>query len=183
MWNGRREWQVADWMATRKVSQNDVDDLLKTDFFEDEPSLFSFGTAKQLCDKIDSELKCFGGPDWHYTDIKIGDAMNDSGLLVYRDVKAAGDYLMSLPQFSGKMAFAPIAQTTEDGITSVYGEPCSGKMWSDWQNKPDVPEGTTIGGVVFASDKTMLTTHGRDVAAHAVYMTLANIDKETRMKE
>ncbi|KAG8731303.1 hypothetical protein FRC10_001905, partial [Ceratobasidium sp. 414] len=183
MWNGRKEWQVADWMATRKVSQSNVDDLLKTDFFEDKSSLFSFSTAKQLCDKIDAELKCFGGPDWHYTDIKIGDAMKESNLMVYRDVKQAGDYLMSLPEFSGKMAFAPIEQTTEDGVTNVYGEPCSGKMWDDWQNKPNVPEGTTIGGVVFASDKTSLTTHGGDVAAHAVYMTLANIDNETRMKE
>ncbi|KAG9077775.1 hypothetical protein FS749_010301 [Ceratobasidium sp. UAMH 11750] len=181
MWNGRKEWQVADWMATRKVSQSDVDDLLKTDFFEDEPDAFSFNTAKQLCDKIDTELKCFGGPAWHYTEVKIGDAMDDTHLLVHRDIKEAGDYLMSLPQFSGKMAFAPVEQTTEDGVTNVYGEPCSAKMWGDWQNK--VPEGATIGGIVFASDKTSLTTHGGDVAAHAVYATLANIDNETRLKE
>jgi hypothetical protein len=31
-----------------------------------------------------------------------------------------------------------------------------------------------------ASDSTQLSTHSGDVAAHAVYMTLANIDKATR---
>ncbi|KAG8709875.1 hypothetical protein FRC08_017932 [Ceratobasidium sp. 394] len=182
MWNGQKEWQIADWMATRKVSQNDVDDLLKTELFDDE-SAIPFRTAKKLCDKINTELKCFGGPKWHYTDVQIGDAMSDTHLMVHRDVKEAGDYLMGLPEFSGKLAYAPVQQTTEDGVTDVYGEPCSGKMWDEWQNKSSIPQGTTIGGVVFASDKTSLSTHGGDVAAHALYMTLANLDHETRMKE
>ncbi|KAG8694319.1 hypothetical protein FRC08_008562 [Ceratobasidium sp. 394] len=181
MWKDRKDWQTAEWMATRKVSQSDVDDLLKGDLFEDEPT--SFKTAKQLCDKIDAELKCFGTPEWRFTDIELGDAPKDIGLLAHRDIQASADYLMSHPAFSGKLAFASVEKKAEDGITDLYGEPCTGKMWSEWENKESVPKGTTIGSLVFASDKTSLSTHGGDVAAHAVYMTLANLDQETRMKE
>jgi hypothetical protein len=43
-----------------------------------------------------------------------------------------------------------------------------------------LPTGTTLGGVMLASDATQLSTHSGDVAAHAVYMSLANIEKSTR---
>ncbi|KAG8681904.1 hypothetical protein FRC08_015334 [Ceratobasidium sp. 394] len=131
MWKDRKDWQTAEWMATRKVSQSDVDDLLKGDLFEDEPT--SFKTAKQLCDKIDAELKCFGAPEWRFTNIELGDAPKDTGLLAHRDIQASADYLMLHPAFSGKLAFASVEKKAEDGITNLYGEPCTGKMWSKWE--------------------------------------------------
>ncbi|KAF8593441.1 hypothetical protein BDV93DRAFT_585409, partial [Ceratobasidium sp. AG-I] len=45
-----------------------------------------------------------------------------------------------------------------------------------------VPKGTTLGGVMFASDKTVLSMHSGDVVAHGLYMTLANIPKKLRSK-
>lgn len=50
------------------------------------------------------------------------------------------------------------------------------------QNAPDIPEGTTIGGAIFASDKTPLTQHSGEVAAHGLYMSLANIHKAVRSR-
>lgn len=44
----------------------------------------------------------------------------------------------------------------------------------------DLPPGTTLGGLYFASDSTVLSMHSGDVAAHAVYMSLANLDKSMR---
>jgi hypothetical protein len=46
--------------------------------------------------------------------------------------------------------------------------------------KNTLPPGTTYGGVYLASDSMQLSTHSGDVAAHAVYMTLANLDKSIR---
>lgn len=34
--------------------------------------------------------------------------------------------------------------------------------------------------MLLASDATQLTTHSGDIAAHAVYMSLANLDQSTR---
>ncbi|KAF8594555.1 hypothetical protein BDV93DRAFT_407398, partial [Ceratobasidium sp. AG-I] len=43
-----------------------------------------------------------------------------------------------------------------------------------------LPPGTTHSGLYFASDATQLLMHSSDVAAHGVYMTLANLDKSTQ---
>lgn len=40
--------------------------------------------------------------------------------------------------------------------------------------KRTLPPGTTLGRLYFASDSTQLSMHSGDVAAHGVYMTLAN---------
>jgi hypothetical protein len=48
------------------------------------------------------------------------------------------------------------------------------------ESQNTLPPGTTFGGLLFASDSTQLSTDSGDVAAHAVYMTLANIDKSMR---
>lgn len=39
-----------------------------------------------------------------------------------------------------------------------------------------------MGGILLASDVTQLSTHSGDVQAHAVYLSLANIDKLIRGK-
>ena len=44
----------------------------------------------------------------------------------------------------------------------------------------NLPPGTTLGGLYFASDSTVLSMHSGDVAAHGVYMSLDNLDKSTR---
>lgn len=31
IWKDRREWQIAQWMATKKVSQGDLNELLQTE--------------------------------------------------------------------------------------------------------------------------------------------------------
>ncbi|KAF8594436.1 hypothetical protein BDV93DRAFT_401279, partial [Ceratobasidium sp. AG-I] len=45
-----------------------------------------------------------------------------------------------------------------------------------------VPDGTTLGGYIFASDKTPLSMHTGDVVAHGLYVSLANIPKEIRAR-
>ncbi|KAG9081790.1 hypothetical protein FRC06_005391, partial [Ceratobasidium sp. 370] len=49
--------------------------------------------------------------------------------------------------------------------------------WNEQQNT--LPHGTMYGRILLASDSTQLLTHSGDVAAHAVYLSLANIDKAT----
>jgi hypothetical protein len=49
-----------------------------------------------------------------------------------------------------------------------------------YKSQETLPPGTTYGGMLLASDATQLTTHSGDVAAHTVYMSLANLDKSTR---
>ncbi|KAF8326295.1 uncharacterized protein EI90DRAFT_2857125, partial [Cantharellus anzutake] len=45
-----------------------------------------------------------------------------------------------------------------------------------------IPTGTGFIGVMLASDETHLTNHSGNKTAHAVYMSIANIDKSVRRK-
>lgn len=45
-----------------------------------------------------------------------------------------------------------------------------------------LPKGVTIMPVIIASDKTQLSRFSRDKQAWPVYLTISNIDKDTRCK-
>jgi hypothetical protein len=161
----------------------------------------SFKNTRELFKIIDKELAEFAGPKWHTTEVAIGDALNDKHILHYRDIEEVGDYLMGLPPLSGQLLFTPVKMKEEDNTTDVYEEMCSGTAWNELQvylgfyfsyyatdrltkyNQPCIPVGTTLGGVIFTSDKTRLTMHTGDVAAHGLYMLLANINKSVRSQD
>ncbi|KAG9090113.1 hypothetical protein FRC06_001220 [Ceratobasidium sp. 370] len=177
MWKNKDEWQTAKWMATSRTSQSELNNLLKTERYRD--AEYSFNTAKALFKKIREEMGGFGGPEWHTEDIILaGTDEKDRVTLFYRDPEACGDFQFGHPWFAGKVSFAPEIRYDADENERLFGNPWTAEGWNEWQNT--LPPGTTLGGILLASDATQLSTHSGDVAAHAVYMTLANLDKSTR---
>lgn len=149
MWQNRSEWQIARWMATKKVSQGDLDDLLSTEMVsihqlyvnsflltthsQFETSSLSFRTAKELFDRIEHELRDFSGPAWHSEDVTLGDAPLEVHTLYYRKVEDVGDYLMGLPMHQGKLSVAPVRKKELDDKTDTFDEMCLGTAWNDLQ--------------------------------------------------
>ncbi|KAG8788454.1 hypothetical protein FRC12_014553 [Ceratobasidium sp. 428] len=176
MWASKDEWEAVKWMATEKISQSSINKLLKTERYKD--AKYSFKNAKTLFKKIRDEMGAFGGPQWHDDDIALADAPKDKSTLFFKDIQKCADYLLGRAQFAGKMAFSPEKHYEADDTTRVFGNPWTADDWGERQES--LPDGTTWGGLLFASDSTILSTHSGDVEVHAVYMTLANIDGSVR---
>ncbi|KAF8606747.1 hypothetical protein BDV93DRAFT_436593 [Ceratobasidium sp. AG-I] len=124
-------------------------------------------------------MEGFGGPKWNAEDVLLSGAdKRDRVTLFYRDPQEGGDFLFGRPHFAGKMSTAPEFLYDGDDATRLFENPWTADGWHEQQNR--LPPGTTHGGLYFASDATQLSMHSGDVAAHGVYMSLANLDKSTR---
>ncbi|KAG9100287.1 hypothetical protein FRC06_004316 [Ceratobasidium sp. 370] len=177
MWKHKDKWETAKWMATTNTLQADLNKLLKTERYQDAD--YSFKTAKELFKKIREDMGGFGGPEWKACDIILpGTDAKDQVTLFYRDPQACGDFQFGRPWFTGKMSFAPEIHYDEDEYARLIDNPWKADAWNERQDS--LPPGTTHSEILLASDSTQLSTHSGDVSAHAVYMTLANIDKSTR---
>ncbi|KAG9074257.1 hypothetical protein FS749_014218 [Ceratobasidium sp. UAMH 11750] len=128
VWKDKQEWEIAQWMATKKVSQSDLDELLATELFQ--KSSLSFKTAKQLFEKIDKEMQQFGGPPWEVCEFSLEEAPNETHVLVFRDLEKCGDHLASHPDFAGQLLMRPIIRKAEDDSTRIYREMSDGDEWN-----------------------------------------------------
>ncbi|KAG8700600.1 hypothetical protein FRC09_005857 [Ceratobasidium sp. 395] len=178
VWKDKQEWEIAQWMATKKVSQSDLDELLATELFQ--KSSLTFKTTKQLFGKIEKEMEQFGGPPWEIREFSMEEAPSENHLLVFRDLAKCGDHIMSHPDFAGQLITKPMIRRGPDDSTRIFREMSDGDDLNRIQNDPNIPEGTTLGGVILASDKTGLSMYSGDVVAHGLYMSLANIPKDGR---
>ncbi|KAG9122038.1 hypothetical protein FRC07_001749, partial [Ceratobasidium sp. 392] len=177
MWGSKDEWETVRWLATTKLSQRSANKLLKTERYRG--AKYSFKSAKALFKKIRTEMKDFGGPEWKSEDITLSDTdPRDKATLFWRDLQDTADFMFGSPHFAGKMMYAPEIHYNADETARLYENPWTAEDWNKQQNT--LPAGTTLGGILIASDATQLSTHSGDVAAHAVYMSLANIDKSVR---
>ncbi|KAG9124314.1 hypothetical protein FRC07_012066 [Ceratobasidium sp. 392] len=178
MWASKDEWEAAKWMATEKVSQSSIDKLLKTECYKD--AKYTFKNAKTLFKKIRDEMGTFGGPEWHAEDIALAKAPKDKVTLLWKDIQECGDFQFGQAQFAGKMSFGPEKHYDADDINRLFENPWTADHWGEIQDS--LPTGTTWGGMLFASDSTILSMHSGDVAVHTVYMTLANIEGHIHTK-
>ncbi|KAG9091719.1 hypothetical protein FRC06_000442 [Ceratobasidium sp. 370] len=176
MWASKDEWEAVKWMATTKVPQSSINELLKTERYHN--AEYSFQNAKSLFKKIEKEMGGFGGPKWNAEDVVLPGAQHDKVTLFYRKLDDCADFMFGQPQFAGKMAFGPEMHYNSDETSRLYDNPWTASDWNERQKT--LPSGTTLGGILLASNSTQLSTHSGDVAAHAVYMSLANLDKSTR---
>ncbi|KAJ7330893.1 hypothetical protein DFH08DRAFT_708629 [Mycena albidolilacea] len=91
--------------------------------------------------------------------------------------------LVGNPAFT-KQAYEPcrIFKTFADGRYSnrEYNEMWTADWW--WEIQKLLPKGATLVPIIIASDKTQLTRHSGDQQAWPVYLTIGNIDKETRRR-
>lgn len=113
MWKGKQEWEIVKWMATKQVVQGDLDELLATELVSTSSIMYTqkahqpavqelsllFRSAKQLFDRIEKEMRDVSSPKWYFEEFGMAEASNKTHVLVYRDLKECGDYLMGTPKF------------------------------------------------------------------------------------
>ncbi|KAG9092719.1 hypothetical protein FRC06_011822 [Ceratobasidium sp. 370] len=174
-WETQREWEDARWMATTKTSQGALEELLQTHRYARNPPRFK--TVKNLFSIIKVDLAAFSGPEWVHADVKLPEAPGERHSFFYRNLEKCGDFLFGTPRFAGKMAFAPTVVLGKDGVRE-YTSPHT----ADYLNKRQrlLQPGTTLLGTILMSDAMQLSRFSGDVQAHAVYMSLTNVDKDIR---
>ncbi|KZT31320.1 hypothetical protein SISSUDRAFT_995284, partial [Sistotremastrum suecicum HHB10207 ss-3] len=101
--------------------------------------------------------------------------------LVYgRDILQLVKHLFGKPEFTNCMMYGPEEHYTDEAATErLYNKIHTGKWWA--RTQVDIGKGTVI-PIVISTDKTTLTQFSGNHTAYPVYMTIGNIDKETRKK-
>ncbi|KAF7361034.1 hypothetical protein MSAN_01133800 [Mycena sanguinolenta] len=185
-WNpcqSEEEWDLLRWLMTSGVSQSKRDEFLKLRVIR-EGCKPSFSNNRAFLKFVDALPR---GPAWHCHLMELtGDEIDEKGdkkkevvELWYRDPIDCVRELLGNPAFRGKQGFAPRRVFMSSGKRNrEYTEMWTAKWW--WEIQKLLPPGATLGPIIVASDKTQLTRFSGDQQAWPVYITVGNIDSETR---
>ncbi|KZT31541.1 hypothetical protein SISSUDRAFT_973309, partial [Sistotremastrum suecicum HHB10207 ss-3] len=84
------------------------------------------------------------------------------------------------PAFANCMTYGPEQHYADEACTErLYNEIHTGKWWSRTQAK--IGKGTVV-PILISTDKTTLTQFSGNHTAYPVYLSIGNVDKETRKK-
>ncbi|KAF8143444.1 hypothetical protein K438DRAFT_1911066 [Mycena galopus ATCC 62051] len=177
------EWNLAQWLMTSGVSQSKRDEFLKLKVIR-EGCKPSFHNNRAFLKFIDALPR---GPAWHCQLMELtGDEVDEKGVekkevveLWYRDPLDCIRELLGNPAFRDKQGFAPrrIFRSPEKK-NREYSEMWTASWW--WEIQKLLPPGATLGPILISSNKTQLTRLSGDQQAWPVYLTIGNIDMETR---
>ncbi|KIJ59743.1 hypothetical protein HYDPIDRAFT_32958 [Hydnomerulius pinastri MD-312] len=168
------EWELANWLSSSALSQNEINQYLRLQRNIDQP--VSFNTAKDLRARIEGLPEV---PRWRCQEIKIGSYKTKSPLMLYwRDGLEVIKYLFSNPVFAQCIDLTPYREY--EGRERVYGEFMSADL--AWEIQSELPEGHSFLGVIGASDKTPLTIGTGNKEMHPLLLSIANIHAGVRMK-
>ncbi|QRV74372.1 beige protein [Ceratobasidium sp. AG-Ba] len=175
------EWRLAFWLTTCKASQSKINEFL--DMNEILAETPSFGRANQLFQTIENDLNGFGGPEWFCQQIlpeDFPDGKHEDLVLYLRNLEECLDYLAGRPDLNGYITFSPGLRFAGEDEIEVYDEMTTGHLWHQILRDAGQHPDAALGGVLFGSDKTHLTNYSGDIQAHALYVSLGNIDKSIR---
>ncbi|KAK7059345.1 hypothetical protein R3P38DRAFT_3303366 [Favolaschia claudopus] len=179
----KEDWEIGRWLMTSGVSQSKMDEYLKLDAVRTglKPS---FHNKRAFLKHIDALPH---GPEWYCQIFEItGDEVDGDGkkktesleLWYGNSIDCIREFL-SNPAFKEKMNFVPRQFfRNPDGTNREWSEMWTAEWW--WEIQQRLPASSTICPIIIASDKTQLTQFSGDQQAWPVYLTIGNIDKETR---
>ncbi|KAJ7757903.1 hypothetical protein B0H16DRAFT_1822559 [Mycena metata] len=180
------EWEMARWLMTSGLSQSKTDDFLKLNSVRNDVKP-SFHNNRAFLKHIDALPE---GPGWRCFPFDLeGDERDADGVpkvetvyMWYRNPVECIQELLGNPAFK-KMGFAPrrVFKDVDDegeGKNREYNEMWTAEWW--WQIQNLLPKGSTLCPIIISSDKTQLTRFSGDQQAWPVYLTIGDIDKETR---
>ncbi|KAI6117222.1 hypothetical protein EDD16DRAFT_1693028 [Pisolithus croceorrhizus] len=173
--SSRDEWELGKFLY-RNLTQGQINDFLKLQWITSTNLRPSFQTAEQLLSWLDVIPK---GPTWQCTQICTeGYTTKEPIYLYWRDALEVVQDIFRNPFFSEHMMYNPyyIYECTE----REYGEWMSGDEAHRIQN--ELPDGATIVPIILASDKAPVTRMSGDREMHPLFLTIANINSEVRMK-
>ncbi|KAI1781759.1 hypothetical protein LXA43DRAFT_907812 [Ganoderma leucocontextum] len=198
----RGEWEFTKWIVDSGISQEQTDKLLKTDMCKAAApqDYSSYRNNKTFLDTVDS----LPGPraSWNLIEISITGNRRDAKDELMTEVtdcwaRNPVDIIVDLlgnPEFANCTTYAPYVErlqdlsntlenATEDERDRIISEMASADWWNQISREIcKTHPNTTIAPVMFASDKTQLSTLSGDKQAYPVYVTVANISKDVRRK-
>ncbi|KAI6130294.1 hypothetical protein EDD16DRAFT_1689659 [Pisolithus croceorrhizus] len=172
--SSRDEWELGKFLY-RNLTQGQINDFLKLQWVRN-VIVVCFRTAEQLLSWLDVIPK---GPTWRCTQICTeGYTTKEPIYLYWHDALEVVRDIFGNPFFSEHMMYDPyyIYECTE----REYGEWMSGDEAHRIQN--ELPDGATIVPIILASDKAPVTRMSGDHEMHPLFLTIANINSEVRMK-
>ncbi|KZS87558.1 hypothetical protein SISNIDRAFT_419416, partial [Sistotremastrum niveocremeum HHB9708] len=174
------DWEVNRWLVEEGVSDNAINRLCAIDGI-----VKNLGMSDHNCYSIKKTINQLPavGDGWNRTPITIDE--HPTSYNVYsRDILSVIKHLFSRPEFKDTIAYGPQEQYADKETTSrLYNEMWTGDWWCRTQVRTSFVDcRCTVIPILISTDKTQLTSFGGDHAAYPVYMTIGNIDKETRKK-
>ncbi|KIJ64110.1 hypothetical protein HYDPIDRAFT_91168 [Hydnomerulius pinastri MD-312] len=178
----RGEWELGKFLC-ETLTGAQLDRFLKLEWFKTRAAP-SFKNKDHLYDFMDALPH---GVCWTSTEITLdGYRSVDPIHLIYRN---GLDEVMSMfcnPIFANHMMYDP--HIIYNGAEREFGEFFTGQYAFVLQVRgfsylcDALPEGATLVPIILASDKTPVTSHSGGLEMHPLFVTIANIHSDVRMK-
>lgn len=143
----------------------------------------SFNSAKAWKQKIHDIPYGIAEDAWNISSFTVKSGMVDlkptTYSFKYRNIMHVLQFLLGHEPFADNLSYSPIRLYSDDEKTvRVYNEMHTADWW--WDTQKCLPPDATVIPIILASDKTTLTYHHGDQQAWPVYVTIGNLDKQTR---
>jgi hypothetical protein len=178
------DYGVAMFFHRRQLTKGDVNDFLHDKAMESLVSQLSFKNADQWQEKLLETTNGLSLDNWFSAVVTIDkDIIGLSARqyqFYYQDVESVIRFLLGHIPFKDNLVYSPIRVLNENEHR-VYTEMHTGDWW--WQIQNKLPDRATIVPLLVAVDKTTLTQHHGDLAAWPIYLTIGNLDSQTRRQQ
>ncbi|KAG1897870.1 uncharacterized protein F5891DRAFT_1129793 [Suillus fuscotomentosus] len=170
------EFELGKFLCER-FTQSDIDRFLKLEWVclvrRAKPS---FGSKDRLLAWMASLPT---RPKWRSTTLEItGYPTIQPIQLIWRDGLSVVEDLFANPIFANNMTYDP--HVVVDGNEHEYSEYFTARQASEIQDQ--LPKGATIVPIIIASDKTPVTRHTGGLEMHPIFVSIANIQSDVRMR-
>ncbi|KAG1838975.1 hypothetical protein F4604DRAFT_1885387 [Suillus subluteus] len=167
------EFELGKFLCER-LTQSDINRFLKLEWVHRAKP--SFGSKDQLLAWMGSLPT---GPKWRSMTLEItGYPTVQPVQLIWRDGLEVVEDLFANPIFANHMTYDP--HVVVDSDDHEYSEYFTARQAFEIQDQ--LPKGATIVPIVVASDKTPVTRHTGGLEMHPIFVSIANIQSDVRMR-
>ncbi|KAF9503250.1 hypothetical protein BS47DRAFT_1369673 [Hydnum rufescens UP504] len=174
-WKSHMEFKVVAWMTDTALSQAHIDHFLNLEYVQKNNITLSFTSAKEMHHQTENAMA--NGPLWKSQVVMLEEAGDEPQIMFFCDPVQCAQELFGNPLFSGEMDYKAIEVFKTNGVTHIYHEMVTGKLWNKTQGSIFEVEGATLGGIILSLDKTHLSVFSGSKVMHPIYMILGNIQK------
>ena len=179
------DFKFARRLWRRNLTMGAIDDLVGEETDDSDAGFWqqklSFTTSKGWREQIFRIPYGIAGDHWESRSFtvnsKIIDKERNTYSFRYRSVLDVICFLLGHPPFAPNLSYAPIRLLNKDDAR-VYNEMHTGDWW--WETQLKLPPRATVVPLLLGSDKTQLTQLHGDQSAWPVYITIGNLDRQTR---
>lgn len=183
---GVADFAIASWFLRARLSKGQINDFLHEPALATLHSHISFRNHDDFIQLVHAIPHGIPDDKWLERRIRvqnsIADVKSSEYIVRYRCVTDVIRFLLGHIPFKDHLSYAPVRRfTTDEPATRVYDEMHTGDWW--WDTQLRLGDNATIVPLLIGTDKTVLTQHHGDESAWPVYLTIGNLDRETRRKQ